>query len=134
MQGKNVVYSGHISNCRRRSRTVGNAEKPSVRFRQWLEHQLSTLQPGSFFPTDRELARTFGISKRTVYTVLKPLADQGRIVRIQGKGTCTPAHLPARKPTASPSRSPRDTIVITIKRDIFNGTLKTGDSLPPRKR
>lgn len=113
---------------------MGNAENPSVRFRQWLEHQLSTLQPGSFFPTDRELARTFGISKRTVYTVLKPLADQGRVMRIQGKGTCVPAHLPARKPTASPSLSPRDTIVTTIKRDIFNGTLKTGDSLPPRKR
>ena len=92
------------------------------------------MDPGEFLPSGAVLARSFGLSQRTVCTVMEPFAREGRIERIPGKGTRIPGQANIEVPAPSPALSAEDSIVRTIKRDIFNGTLKTGDPLPPRKR
>ena len=48
---------------------------------------LSSLPPGSPIPTERSLAAEFDVSRTTVRQALAELTVEGRLLRVQGKGT-----------------------------------------------
>lgn len=48
---------------------------------------LSALPPGSPIPTERSLATEFDVSRTTVRQALAELTIEGRLLRVQGKGT-----------------------------------------------
>lgn len=48
---------------------------------------LSALPPGSPIPTERSLAAQFDVSRTTVRQALAELTVEGRLLRVQGKGT-----------------------------------------------
>lgn len=74
---------------------TGDAESP-VRaqrepkywgLKQHLLDMLRTMPPGEAIPTERVLAETFDVSRTTVRQALSELTVEGRLVRVQGKGT-----------------------------------------------
>src|SRR2546423_5200270 len=48
---------------------------------------LSSMPPGSPIPTERSLAADFDVSRTTVRQALAELTVEGRLLRVQGKGT-----------------------------------------------
>ena len=54
--------------------------------RQLLE-LTGVMAPGTAVPPERELAQRFGTSRTTVRQALAELAVEGRLLRMQGKGT-----------------------------------------------
>jgi GntR family transcriptional regulator len=55
--------------------------------RQWLRQQIDGMPPGTPVPPERTLSNRFNISRTTVRQALHDLAVEGRIVRMQGRGT-----------------------------------------------
>ncbi|MGH9246906.1 MAG: GntR family transcriptional regulator [Acidimicrobiales bacterium] len=55
--------------------------------RQWLRQHVDGLPPGTPVASERTLSEQFGISRMTVRQALHDLAVEGRIVRMQGRGT-----------------------------------------------
>jgi GntR family transcriptional regulator len=55
--------------------------------RQWLRQHIDGLEPGTPVPPERKLSEQFNISRMTVRQALHDLAVEGRIVRMQGRGT-----------------------------------------------
>ncbi|MFC4601832.1 GntR family transcriptional regulator [Cohnella hongkongensis] len=45
------------------------------------------LRPGDLVKSEAEMVQQFQVSKMTVKTAMNRLADEGVVVRIQGKGT-----------------------------------------------
>lgn len=99
--------------------------------RTWVEEQLATAAPGSAFPPDRQLAKEWGLSARTVARVMTGYAAGHRVVRIPGKGTFVPGGTGV-KP-ASDMAPPRRGMADHLKRSIVHGELRAGDALPSVK-
>lgn len=52
-----------------------------------LRHLIDGIPTGGALPTERALSERFGTSRATVRQALQELAAEGRVIRIQGKGT-----------------------------------------------
>ncbi|WP_276354201.1 GntR family transcriptional regulator [Cohnella caldifontis] len=80
------------------------------------------LRPADRIPSEQELMDEYKVSKITVKNALTELADEGLIVRIQGKGTFVAADVPQTgiPPFGSPSAQAAPLIGLIIP------TLKTG--------
>lgn len=65
---------------------------------------------------------------------MKTFARRGRIERIPGKGSRVPVQSVSSIQELSKPIGSEYTIVQTVKRDIYNGKLKSGDALPARKQ
>lgn len=65
----------------------GGAVPKYYEVRQWLRQQIDGLPPGTPVPPERTLSDRFNISRTTVRQALHDLAVEGRIVRMQGRGT-----------------------------------------------
>lgn len=57
------------------------------RVKERLREHIDAAEPGSPLPTERSLSERFQTSRATVRQALQELAAEGRVVRIQGKGT-----------------------------------------------
>lgn len=55
--------------------------------KQHLLDMLRSMPPGSSIPTERSLAADFDVSRTTVRQALAELTVEGRLLRVQGKGT-----------------------------------------------
>ncbi|HLT61044.1 MAG TPA: GntR family transcriptional regulator [Microlunatus sp.] len=55
--------------------------------RRTLAAELRDLAPHSPLPTERDLARTHGVSRATIRLALDALSDAGLVYRVQGAGT-----------------------------------------------
>jgi DNA-binding transcriptional regulator YhcF (GntR family) len=100
----------------------------------WLEPYLERSGHGTALPTQRELATRFNLSERTVARVLQALGKQGRVVRIQGKGSFV------RKGDSPLFSSPPTvpgpawkSVAEALERDIRAGLLGEGTVLPSLK-
>ena len=54
---------------------------------QRLAEILATTPPGSFLPSEPDLARTMGVSRATLREAMRSFEEEGRIIRRQGVGT-----------------------------------------------
>ncbi|OXM85781.1 GntR family transcriptional regulator [Paenibacillus rigui] len=96
-------------------------------YKQIQEHIKEKIQSGELRPKDRvpseqEIMEEYKVSKITVKNALTALADEGYVIRVQGKGTFVteqPFHANRMKQLA-PSKSPANLIGFIIP------TLKTG--------
>lgn len=52
-----------------------------------LRSELSHLQPGELLPGELPLAKRFEVNRHTIRRALEVLAQEGYVIRIQGKGT-----------------------------------------------
>ncbi|MBV9843935.1 MAG: GntR family transcriptional regulator [Kutzneria sp.] len=57
------------------------------RLKQHLLELLRVMPPGALIPTERSLAADFDVSRTTVRQALADLTVEGRVLRVQGKGT-----------------------------------------------
>ena len=67
--------------------TSARAVPKYYELRQWLRQRIDGLPPGTPVPPERRLSEQFSISRTTVRQALHDLAVEGRIVRMQGRGT-----------------------------------------------
>ncbi len=67
--------------------TGGDAVPKYYELRQWLRQHIEGMAPGTPVPPERTLSDRFNISRTTVRQALHDLAVEGRIVRMQGRGT-----------------------------------------------
>jgi GntR family transcriptional regulator, nutrient-sensing system regulator len=67
--------------------TRGQREPKYWALKQHLLDLLDALPPGSPIPTERSLATEFTVSRTTVRQALADLTAEGRLHRVQGKGT-----------------------------------------------
>ena len=72
------------------SAAADEAGRPLPKYYTVKQHLLEltgTMSPGSPVPPERELARQYGTSRTTVRQALSELVIEGRLLRIQGRGT-----------------------------------------------
>ncbi|MFD2417473.1 GntR family transcriptional regulator [Amycolatopsis pigmentata] len=67
--------------------TRGQREPKFWALKQHLLDLLDALPPGAPIPTERSLATEFAVSRTTVRQALADLTAEGRLHRVQGKGT-----------------------------------------------
>lgn len=114
---------------------------PSTRsqeFLNWLLGEISQLPPDSCLPTDKTLAQQWGLSNITVQRMLADLRNQGKVVRIPGKGTFTPSlDNPALRALEVKADTTRESSVehlcTALIRLVSEGVYRRGDALPPVK-
>ncbi|MBN1674856.1 MAG: GntR family transcriptional regulator [Kiritimatiellae bacterium] len=97
----------------------------------WLDEQIRDLPPGARVPSDRALARAFGLAKATVQKVLRPYRQQGRLVRCVGKGTFTAGA--SRAPDFPRAHSSAQSVEMALAELISSGALRAGAPLPAVK-
>ncbi len=106
---------------------------PAFELTAWLEQRLSQAAPGERFPSDRALARRFGLSERTVRTIMSRLARNGMVSRVRGSGTFKPRAAIADKPHEPLRPTAAQSIASRIHELIVKGELKSGEALPQVK-
>lgn len=100
----------------------------------WLDPFLEGSAHGTMLPTQGELAARFNLSERTVARALQGLARDGRVVRIQGKGTFVRKDdSPLFASTPHSSQPAWQTVAESLERDIHTGTIAEGTVLPSVK-
>jgi GntR family transcriptional regulator len=57
------------------------------RIRQELAAQIRDLEPHNLLPTERDLAKSHGVSRATIRLALDALSEAGLVYRVQGAGT-----------------------------------------------
>lgn len=107
----------------------------SERLARWVREQVRVLEPRTQFPSDRELAKRWGLSAVTVRRVLSRLTKEGTVVREKGRGTFVPGGEAAHEGHVDLARhrGAIDSVVAEVSAAIGRGELRRGDPLPPYK-
>jgi DNA-binding transcriptional regulator YhcF (GntR family) len=119
---------------KKRSMPVSRAQE----FQAWILAEIAKLAPDTCLPPDRELGAQWGLSTITVQRVLAKLRDDGKVIRIPGKGTFTPnlEKIGTRVMNVRLGTS-RETSVehlaSSLIRMISEGVYRKGKALPPVK-
>jgi DNA-binding transcriptional regulator YhcF (GntR family) len=107
-------------------------------FHNWLLEEIGKLPPDTCLPPGRVLSSQWGLSAITIQRVLAKLRDEGKIVRIPGKGTFVPSRehkqagpLDIRPDT--PRESSVERMVAGFVRLISEGVYRKGEPLPAVK-
>ncbi|MCD6024913.1 MAG: Bacterial regulatory protein gntR family [Fibrobacteria bacterium] len=107
-------------------------------FQQWILLEIAKLPPDTCLPPDRELGAQWGLSTITVQRVLAKLRDEGKVIRIPGKGTFTPnlergttRVMNVRLGTSRESSV--EHLAASLIRMISEGVYRKGKALPPVK-
>ncbi|MBN1673476.1 MAG: GntR family transcriptional regulator [Kiritimatiellae bacterium] len=108
--------------------------KPSEQFSAWLRQRVETGKPGERLPTDDRLAEQFAISKSTVRRLVARYRADGRLTRIQGKGTFLPHPPPPAPVDMASAKSSAQTVADHLLKAIRAGELRRGQVLPPIKQ
>lgn len=96
------------------------AKRPVPLYQQVKMYVLSRIQsgeykPGQRIPSEKALAAETGVSRITSKQALAQLAQEGWLVRVQGKGTFVAERIPPRKPSGTAAVG----IVVPHLRDSF---------------
>ncbi|MDF2723095.1 MAG: GntR family transcriptional regulator [Paenibacillus sp.] len=75
------------------------------------------LRQGDLLPSEHEIATRFGISRQTVRQALAALEQEGRLDRVQGKGTYVSSPVPATRPASAESATPTIGVIATYISD-----------------
>ncbi len=107
-------------------------------FQQWILLEIGKLPADTCLPPDRELGTQWGLSTITVQRVLAKLRDEGKVIRIPGKGTFTPnlekvgtRVMNVRLGTSRESSV--EHLASSLIRMISEGVYRKGKALPPVK-
>ncbi|MET0604741.1 MAG: GntR family transcriptional regulator, partial [Baekduia sp.] len=68
-------------------RKLSRASPKGTQLRSIMEDLIETLKPGDPLPSERELAERYGVARMTVRAEITRLAAEGRVERVQGRGT-----------------------------------------------
>jgi DNA-binding transcriptional regulator YhcF (GntR family) len=119
---------------KKRSMPISRAQE----FQQWILLEIGKLPPDTCLPPDRELGAQWGLSTITVQRVLAKLRDDGKVIRIPGKGTFTPnlekvgtRVMNVRLGTSRESSV--EHLAASLIRMISEGVYRKGKALPPVK-
>lgn len=107
-------------------------------FQQWILAEIAGLPPDSCLPPDRELSAQWKLSTITIQRVLAKLRDEGKVIRIPGKGTFTPNHdrvesAPLKVKAGTMRETSVEHLVTSLVRLISEGVYRKGKALPPVK-
>jgi DNA-binding transcriptional regulator YhcF (GntR family) len=104
-------------------------------FRKWLDEYLSRASAGEQLPVDRELSVSWGLSVSTIKRIVRAYCQNGRLMRVQGKGTFVPAAEKAAQSAPAIDRRKRavDELTLFLTELICGGTVKVGEALPQNK-
>ena len=108
-------------------------QTPTEALTEWLGRKIAAAAPGTWLPADRELARRFGLSSRTVARIMGGLAAEGKLVRVQGKGTSIPGGAPQVEMECGPMRTSAEALAEQITEALVHGEMKQGEALPSVK-
>ncbi len=73
-----------------------------------LRQEISAMKPGDGLPPERLIAQQYGVSLITVREAIRILAEEGRLERVQGKGTFV----------SHPGQATKDHVALLIHHDI----------------
>ncbi len=107
--------------------------KSTEKFDQWLKARVEAGKRGEPLPSEKELARSFGLSRSTISRALLPLRDKGVIVRIPGKGSYFRAAPPQVSHEPLVSGNAWERLSESLLGLLSRGELRTGGALPPVK-
>ncbi|MES1193429.1 MAG: GntR family transcriptional regulator [Solirubrobacterales bacterium] len=68
-------------------RKLSRASPKGTQLRSIMEDLIDALKPGDPLPSERELAERYGVARMTVRAEITRLAAEGRVERVQGRGT-----------------------------------------------
>lgn len=107
-------------------------------FQIWILSEIGKLPPDTCLPPDRELGAQWGLSTITVQRVLAKLRDDGKVIRIPGKGTFTPNSEKAASrvmlaKVGTSRESSVEHLATSLVRLISEGIYRKGKALPPVK-
>jgi DNA-binding GntR family transcriptional regulator len=106
---------------------------PIDQFCAWLSQRIKELEPGQRLPSDRALAKQWGIADKTVARIIKPFCDSNALCRIPGKGTFVPSSDSPESQAVIAQRASWEEIAEKIFEMIRAGRLKQGEVLPQIK-
>lgn len=109
------------------------ARPSSDKVTAWLDRLLATAGEGQRIPADREIARSLGVSPRTVSSVMATYRSRGLIERTPGRGTRVAGASAASRSAAVSPRSSVETLVMQLEDLIAKGELRRGQALPQVK-
>jgi DNA-binding FadR family transcriptional regulator len=106
--------------------------KPSQMLAQWLDKQIAQATTSQKLPTDQQLAARFSVSLRTVERMLAAYRNEGKVLRIQGKGTYIGSAIePAGEQEVT--KTSAQIIAESLTKEISQGQYRIGDALPAAK-